>query len=112
MCSKSGAKTYKIGTLGKSHNLYETTEKMKMAKQATTKTSFVAQSGSKRSVLWWQPSYENTKEIMMRMTKTHFSTFNRLNSHFQSIHSISVVVYSYGFWLTLYVIYAYYSTDY
>ena len=52
MCSKSGAKTYKIGTLGKSHNLYKTTEKMKMAKQATTKTSFVAQSGSKRSVLW------------------------------------------------------------
>ena len=42
----------------------------------------------------------------MRMTKTHFSTFNRLNFHFQSIHRISLVVYSYGFWLTMYVIYA------
>ena len=39
-----------------------------------------------------QPSYQKTKAIMMRMTKTHFSTFNRLNFHFQSIHSISLVV--------------------
>ena len=45
-----------------------------------------------RSVLWCQPSYQKTKEIMMQMTKTHFFTFNRLNLHFQSIHSISVVV--------------------
>ena len=35
-----------VGTLGESHKQYETTEKMKMAKQATNKTSF------HRSVLW------------------------------------------------------------
>ena len=40
-----------IGTLGKSHKPYETTEKMKMAKQATTKTSFLTLSGSKISIL-------------------------------------------------------------
>ena len=38
-------------TLGKSHKPYETTEKMKMAKQATTKTSFLTLSGSKISIL-------------------------------------------------------------
>ena len=35
-----------VGTLGESHKQYETTGKMKMAKQATNKTSF------HRSVLW------------------------------------------------------------
>ena len=40
-----------IGTLGKSHKPYETTEKMKMAKQATTKTSFLTLSGSKISIV-------------------------------------------------------------
>ena len=30
-----------IGTLGKSHKPYETTEKMRMAKQGTTKTFFL-----------------------------------------------------------------------
>ena len=53
MRSKSGAKTKNnegsIGTLGKSHKPYETTEKMKMAKQATTKLSFLTLSGSKIS---------------------------------------------------------------
>ena len=39
-----------IGTLGKFLKPYETTEKMKMAKQATTKTSFLTLSGSKISV--------------------------------------------------------------
>ena len=34
------------GTLGKSHKPYETTEKMQMARQATTETSFVTLSGS------------------------------------------------------------------
>ena len=47
----------------------------------------------------------------MQMTKTHFSIFNRRNFQFQSIHSISPVVYSYRFWLTMYVIYAYYPRD-
>ena len=42
---------WSIGTLGKSHKPYETTEKMKMAKQATTKTSFLTLSGSKISIL-------------------------------------------------------------
>ena len=40
-----------MGTLGKSHKPYETTEKMKMAKQATTKTSSLTLSGSKISFL-------------------------------------------------------------
>ena len=40
-----------IGTLGKSHKPYETIEKMKMAKQATTKTSFLTLSGSKISIV-------------------------------------------------------------
>ena len=40
-----------IGTLGKCHKPYETTEKMKMAKQATTETSFLTLSASKVSIL-------------------------------------------------------------
>ena len=40
-----------IVTVGKSHKAYETTEKMKMAKQATTKTSFLTLYGSKISVV-------------------------------------------------------------
>ena len=40
-----------IGTLGKSQKPYETTEKMKMAKQAPTKTSFLTLSGSKISIV-------------------------------------------------------------
>ena len=40
-----------IGTLGKSHKPYETSEKMKMAKQATTKSFFLSLSGSKISIV-------------------------------------------------------------
>ena len=40
-----------IVTVGKSHKAYETTEKMKMAKQATTKTSFLTLYGSKISIV-------------------------------------------------------------
>ena len=40
-----------IGTLGKSTKPYETTEKMKMAKQATTKTFFLTLSRSKISIV-------------------------------------------------------------
>ena len=40
-----------IGTLGKSQKPYETTEKMKMAKQAPTKTSSLTLSGSKISIV-------------------------------------------------------------
>ena len=40
-----------LGTLGKSHKPYETIEKMKMAKQTTTKTFFLTLSGSKISIL-------------------------------------------------------------
>ena len=40
-----------IGTLEKSHKQYEKTEKIKMAKKATTKTSFLTLSGSKISIL-------------------------------------------------------------
>ena len=42
---------WSIGTLGKSHKPYETTEKMKMAKHATTKTSFLTPSGSKITIV-------------------------------------------------------------
>ena len=92
-----------IGTLGKSHKPYETTEKIKMAKQATTKTSFLTLSGSKISIVV-TAMLPKKKEIRIRITKTHFSTFNRLNFHFESIYSISLVVYRYGFSLTMYVI--------
>ena len=40
-----------IGTLRKSPKPYETTEKMKMAKQATTKTFFLTLSRSKISIV-------------------------------------------------------------
>ena len=40
-----------IGTLGKSHKPFEPTEKMKMAKQATTRTSFLTLSGWKISIV-------------------------------------------------------------
>ena len=40
-----------VGTLRKSRIPYETTEKMKMTKQATTKTSFLTLSGSKISIV-------------------------------------------------------------
>ena len=40
-----------IGTLGESHKPYETTEKIKMAKQATAKTYFLTLSGSKISTV-------------------------------------------------------------
>ena len=40
-----------IGTLGKSYKSYETTEKMKMAMQATNKTFFLSLSGSKISIV-------------------------------------------------------------
>ena len=40
-----------INNEGKSHKAYETTEKMKMAKQATTKTSFLTLYGSKISIV-------------------------------------------------------------
>ena len=95
----------------KKHKPFETDEKLKLAKQPTSKTSFLPYQ-TQSSVLWWQPLYENTMGIIIWMTKTHFSTFNRLNFHSQSIHSTCLVVYIYGFWLTMYVIYAYYSRDY
>ena len=50
-CQELKSNEGSIGTLGKSHKPYETTEKMKMAKQATTKTSFLTISGSKISVV-------------------------------------------------------------
>ena len=40
-----------IVTVGKSHKAYETTEKMKMAKQARTKASFLTIYGSKISIV-------------------------------------------------------------
>ena len=40
-----------LGTLGETQKPYETDEKMEMAKQDTTKTSFLALSGSKISIV-------------------------------------------------------------
>ena len=40
-----------IGTLWKSHKPYETTDNLKMAKQATTKTYFLTLSASKISIV-------------------------------------------------------------
>ena len=40
-----------LGTLRKSHKPFETDKKMKMAKQTTTKTSFLTLSGSEISFL-------------------------------------------------------------
>ena len=55
MFSKSGAKTKNnegsISTVGKSQKPYETTDKMKMVKQATSKTSFFTLSGSKNTIV-------------------------------------------------------------
>ena len=99
MSCKSGANTWKIVAVywysRRSHKLFETDQKFKVAKQATSKTSFLPYQ-AQSWVLWWQPSYQKTMGIMIWMTKSHFSTFNRLNFHFQSIHSISPVIYSCG----------------
>ena len=54
-----------IGTLGKSHRPYETTEKIKLAKQATTKTFFLTLSGSKISIVVTAMTNQTTLEIVM-----------------------------------------------
>ena len=55
MCCQSSAKTKNnggsTGTVGKSHKPYETTEKMKVAMQDTTKTIFLTLSGSNFSIV-------------------------------------------------------------
>ena len=70
---------------------------MKVAMQDTTKTIFLILSGSNISIVVTAMKKQKTKEIMMWMTKTHFSTFNRLNFYFQIIHSIIPELYSCGF---------------
>ena len=99
---------WSFGTVGETQEPYETGEKMEMAKQDTTKTWHYP---ARRPVLWWQASYQKPKEIMMWMTKPHFSIFNRLNFHFQGIphHNPRAL----QLWiLIMYLIYAYYSRDY
>ena len=71
---------------------------MKVAKQDTIKTSFLTLHSSKIITVVTAMTNKKTKDIMMWMTKTHFSTFNRLNFYFQSIHSIMPALYSSGFW--------------
>ena len=51
-----------FGTVGETQEPYETDEKMEMAKQDTTKTSFLTLSGSKISIVS-QASYQKPKEI-------------------------------------------------
>ena len=99
MSCKSGAKTWKIMGVywysRKSHKPFGNDKKLKVAKQATSKTSFLPYQ-AQSSVWWRQPSYQKTMGVIVWMTKTHFSNFNCLNFHFQSIHSISPVIYSCG----------------
>ena len=45
---------------------------MKVTKQATTKTSFLALSGSKISIVVTGTTYQNAKAIMMWIAKTSF----------------------------------------
>ena len=54
-----------IGTAGKSHKPCETTEKMKVAMQDTTKTIFLTQSGWNISIVVTAMKKQKTKEIMM-----------------------------------------------
>ena len=42
---------WSFGTVGETQEPYETDEKMEMAKQDTTKTSFLTLSGSKTSIV-------------------------------------------------------------
>ena len=86
MCCKSGANIWKImeGLLV-------------LAMQDTTKTIFLILSDWNISIVVTAMKKQKTKEIMMWMTKTHFSTFNRLNFYFQIIHSIIPELYSCGF---------------
>ena len=70
---------------------------MKLAMQDTSKTIFLILSGSNISIVVTAIKKQKAKEIMMWMTKTHFSTFNRLNFYFQIIHSIIPALYSCGF---------------
>ena len=86
-----------IGAVGKSQKQFETDEKMKVATQDTTKTSLLTLSGSKSSIVVTAMKKQKTKDIMLWMTKTHFSIFNRLNFYFQIIYSIIPVLYSCGF---------------
>ena len=104
MCCKSGAKTRKImeGLLVQQENLtYHVKQPWKwkwLYMEGTTKTIFLTLSGSNISIVVTAMKKQKTKEIMMWMTKTYFSIFNRLNFYFQIIHSIIPVPYSCGFW--------------
>ena len=70
-----------FGIVGETQNAYETEEKMEMAKQDTTKTSFLTLSGSKISIV-----------VTGIVPKTSFSIFNRLNFHFRGIPTIIPVL--------------------
>ena len=72
---------------------------MKEAEQATTKTSFLTLSGPKITIVVTAivPKTEGDYEVNDYLTLIFLSTFNRLNFHFQSIHSISPVLYNCGF---------------
>ena len=68
MSCKSGAKTRKIIEIyqytRKSRKQFETNEKLKVAKQATSKASFPAFQ-AQSSVLWCHTSYQKTMGIMI-----------------------------------------------
>ena len=53
------------GTVGKSHKRYETTEKMKVAMQDTTKTIFLTLSGWNISIVMTAMTNKKTLEIVM-----------------------------------------------
>ena len=69
---------------------------MEMTEQDRTKTSFLTLSGSKISIVVTVID-QKPKEIMMWMTKPHFSLFNRSNFHFYGIQTIIPVLHSSGF---------------
>ena len=53
------------GTVGKSNRPYETSEKIKVAKQDTTKTIFLTLSGSNISIVMTAMTNKKTLEIVM-----------------------------------------------
>ena len=66
MSCNSGAKTWKIMGVycytRKSHEPFETDEKLIVAKQATSKTSCLTYQ-AQSSVLWWQPTYQKNDGV-------------------------------------------------
>ena len=99
--------------LEKSHKPFENDKKMKVATSKLQLKNLFWPYPARRSVLWWQPSYQKMKEIIKWMTDYIKLIFLLL------IASISTFKYSHHkpraiqLWiLIMYVIYASYSRDF